>query len=295
MKRSSSATNSLPGKCSTSVDVNVHRVSETVSGVVTGGNFKQSLILIEITAQDQQNRIVGIKSQRFGNFISRLNSLNVLRYPVYSTSRKLFDLTEQCRAAIREARRCIRKVWVNPRVSEGNGAMLTIGTASPAKDEPFTRWTHTRLFGNVGVNFLRPQLLERNGGVFCILKNFANVRQWLVQRTSAGRSRLNLGTGPAPTLDESFLRQRSKRLTYRKTTDPIIFAERRFSRKRLGTVKVTAQNCCTQFIRKFKVTCSFVFNRGLLREFHEDVLRSQTGSRHIGACKGTYVVMWRFA
>ena len=238
----------------TSVHFDMHGVREPFARMVACRNFEQLVIPIEVAAQDQQDRIILLDTKNVSGFFGCLDGLNVLRNAIDRTIGMLLDLAEQGGAAVFKLGHRIGQIGMNPGKRQRNRPGPAFCGAYAAKDKPLAARMHIRLFSDVRVNLFALKLLERNRGAHGVLKNFTNVGERLMQGAAARRRRLHHRTRSAAALDQAFLGQLAQCLANRKPADPILLAEHGLRGKRLLRTEITAQNCSTQFVGKFKVT-----------------------------------------
>lgn len=234
-------------------DIDVHRISKPVAGMVAGRDFKNTVSGVMIASQDAQRRRALGNAKRLSNLRAGCDRLNILRYFDEIDLRKPFDLLENSIFAGADFCRNIAQAFVNISDRVRQRLSRVSARAQALKPTPSSACDKAKLFGDIARKRAFSQWIEHRSGVSRILKNFGDVGQRLMQRAAPRGGWLNAGTRTASARNQAFGLQRTQRLAYRKPRHSIAFAKVALGWKSIGFV-CSAEDFLSQFVGQFFVT-----------------------------------------
>ena len=235
------------------LDIDVHRVSKAIAGVVAGGDFEDSVGSVVVAPQNAQGRRALRNAKRLGDIGTGGDGLYVLRDLHKIDLCQSFDLFENrvlCRA---DLTRDVRQAFVDV----GDSVRQRLGRigarAQPLKAAPAPACDKPQLLGNIARQRPFAQRIEYRARVTCILKDFGDIGQWLMQRTTTRRCRLDTRSRSAPPRNKAFGLQRAQSFAHRKARYSVALAKVAFGREYIAVI-APAQHLFAQFVSQFLVS-----------------------------------------
>ena len=230
------------------VRLDMHRIGETVAGMVTGRNFEDPVRRIDETAQDAKTGAAPRHVERRGHRRARRYGLNILGDARDANPGKPLELAKD-RVFIGPDLPCrVGKVGMDIGVGQRDRTLFALPRAKSPEMVPTPARCVADMDGELLGQRRRPHRFEHIAAVARILQDFADVRQRLVQRAAARRRWLDHRSRPAPALDQAFALQRAQRLADREAADAIARAKYAFGRELRGIGIIAPQDFAAQFV-----------------------------------------------
>jgi hypothetical protein len=235
------------------IDLDMHRIGEAVSGMVTGRNFEDAVCTVHIAAQDAQTGRPLRHAQRSSNIGGRGHSLNILRDLDELDFGKPLNLAKDCIFAginlVRDAAHC----FMNKSFGVGERLARITARAQPSKPGPSAASDQANLFSDGAGQGSLTKCFETRPCVSRILKDFGHVGERLVQGAAPGSSRLDNSAGPSLARNQTLGLKRTQRLSHGKAAHTVSRAQYAFGGKNVSLIG-PAQNFFAQVVGQFLVT-----------------------------------------
>jgi len=245
------------------IHIDMHRIGETIAGVVTDRNLEDFTLGVEIAAQDPKHWRAFVNLQSLGHIGVRRDRLNVLRDFADFDARQRFDLTEQSSGAKVQLINGVPQAFVKVRVGHRQRQGLARMVPDSLKTRPIALGRRSDLFGKLSGK--RGGFLQSVGHLAParVLQQLADIGERLVQSAAARRRGLHRGARSATPFDQTFDLQSAQGLANGEAADIVFGAQGGFGWKRLPIGERARQDGIAQFSGQLQVArrASSLFGR----------------------------------
>lgn len=250
------------------VDLDVHGISEAVTGMVTDRNLEDPPARVNIAPKDTQARAAPGNLELFGHCCRSGYGLDVLEHSRDRYAGMLLKLLEKRLGRWLDLLGRLSQIRVNVGVRDRNRQAISDRGTYPLEVKPGLRASKANLFCVFLRQLQQSGRLKENVRVRGVLKDLFHVRQRLMQCTSPGSRRLNQRSGSTATLNESFRLKHPQRFPHGESTDSVACAKNRFGRKLAIPCEFAAEYFFAKDLGEFLVSRLLV---GITRSFRQQL------------------------